>query len=134
MGNPFIVHITYSASRWISIKFDSGMLSVPFNKTSNSNLYFEATSVLNMQGQSHRLLVNIDVCSIFFCDIKEEKKYQSMCTPVEANFFQSSLLSSCKIVNFRLLRTPFCHVVSLHKQRSKVYAYFLHTVLNTVVG
>jgi hypothetical protein len=39
------------------------MLSVPVNKTSNSNLNFEATSVLNMQGQSHRLLVNIDVGS-----------------------------------------------------------------------
>jgi hypothetical protein len=42
------------------------MLSVPVNKTSNSNLNFEATSVLNMQGQSHRLLVNIDVGSTFF--------------------------------------------------------------------
>jgi len=72
------VHFIYKASRWISFKFDSGlqgMLSVPVNKTSNSNLNFEATSVLNMQGQSHRLWG-------FFFDVKEEKKYQSICTPV----------------------------------------------------
>ena len=92
------------------------MLSALVNKTSNSN--FEATSVLNMERQSHRLLVLFFFFFFFFFFLslrRQRGEKISMCTPVEVNIFQSSLLSSCTIVHFKLLRTPFCHVVSLQK-------------------
>lgn len=77
------VHFTYKAPRRTNIKFDSGplgILSVSVNIISNSNWHSEASSVRNRQGQSHRLLVNIDICrtAFFFFfllwDIKEKNK------------------------------------------------------------
>jgi hypothetical protein len=69
----FSVHFTYKIPWWISIKFDNEgleeMLSVSVNITSIFKLHSEATSARKRQEQSHKLVVNNEVCgtvSFFF--------------------------------------------------------------------
>jgi hypothetical protein len=112
------VHFTYKASRWISIKFDTGrqgMLSVPVNKTSNSNLNFEATSVLNMQGQSHRLL------DFFFFATSNKRKNINQCVPQWKLTFSS--LVYCQTARLATLGCSEHHSVTSWAYRNNGLKY-----------